>query len=325
MRLLPPEFPWSPAAADDPRLGDLVGRGLLDPGWPATPRYWELQDPLADPPDLAVIGFPCDLGVRRNSGRAGAAEGPDEIRRAFYRMTPPARRAAEFRRLLNRSLDFGNLRGDAGLKELQEALGAWVGRFLKAGATVVVLGGGHETAYGHFLGYVDAETPVTILNFDAHPDVRPLLKGKGHSGSPFRQALKHPAQLCTHYRVAGLQPHSTSEAHLDYIRQKGGDYYFREQVTPSSVSELFEMDGSAMASFDLDGLDQSWAPGVSAPSVGGLDQEVWLELAFQAGLRKAVRSIDIVELNPRVDPDCRTARVAALTLYRFLEGRSRRQ
>lgn len=324
MKLLPPEIPWKPASADDPRLGDLVGRGLKDPGWPATRRNWDLQDRLSESPEMAIIGFPCDLGVRRNSGRAGAAKGPDEIRRAFYRMTPPASRNAEFSRLLNRCLDVGNLQGEAGLKDLQEFLGAWVGRFLKSGATVVVLGGGHETAFGHFLGYVHAETPVNILNIDAHPDVRPLLDGKGHSGSPFRQALEHPAQLCAHYRVAGLLPHSTSESHLDYIREKGGDFFFREQVNSSSIVKLLEKDGSAMVSFDLDVLDQSCAPGVSAPSVYGLGQEIWLELAFQAGLRETVRSIDIVELNPRVDPDSRTARVAAMTLYRFLEGRARR-
>src|SRR3712207_7676746 len=43
---------------------------------------------------------------------------------------------------------------------------------------------GHETGYGHFLGYARARKQVWILNWDAHPDVRELKDGQGHSGSP---------------------------------------------------------------------------------------------------------------------------------------------
>ena len=35
---------------------------------------------------------------------------------------------------------------------------------------MIVLGGGHETSYGHFLGYALASRQVEILNWDAHTD-----------------------------------------------------------------------------------------------------------------------------------------------------------
>src|SRR5437016_5225101 len=58
---------------DDPRLGDLI-------------EFWR-GDPAALRPGRAVlIGFPQDEGVRRNHGRAGAAEAPGEIRRWLYRL-----------------------------------------------------------------------------------------------------------------------------------------------------------------------------------------------------------------------------------------------
>ena len=37
---------------------------------------------------IVFIGYPYDEGAIRNQGRAGSASGPDEIRRAFYKLTP---------------------------------------------------------------------------------------------------------------------------------------------------------------------------------------------------------------------------------------------
>lgn len=79
-----------------------------------------------------------------------------------------------------------------------------------------------------------------------------------------------------------------------------------------------------MVSFDLDAVDQAYAPGVSAPATGGLDVDVWLHAAFEAGCNPEVASMDVVELNPRFDPDGRTARLAALTVWTFLRGLSER-
>jgi formiminoglutamase len=38
-----------------------------------------------------------------------------------------------------------------------------------------------------------------------------------------------------------------------------------------------------MVTFDLDAVDQAQAPGVSAPTVGGLDRDLWLHAAYHAG------------------------------------------
>jgi formiminoglutamase len=75
-----------------------------------------------------------------------------------------------------------------------------------------------------------------------------------------------------------------------------------------------------MVTFDLDALDQSHAPGVSAPAAGGLSQDLWLHAAYWAGRSPTVTSIDVVELNPTVDVDDRTARLAALTVLEVLRG-----
>src|SRR5207248_6597570 len=115
---------------------------------------------------------------------------PDAIRAHLYRLT--AWDGVTGTDLAGVGLaDLGNVRAGDDLEAAQRRLGEAVAGVLRAGAVPVVLGGGHETAFGHFLGYTAAGVEVGIVNVDAHLDVRPYPAG-GHSGSPFRQALEHP-------------------------------------------------------------------------------------------------------------------------------------
>jgi formiminoglutamase len=170
---------------------------------------------------------------------------------------------------------------------------------------------------------VRAGRRVQVLNWDAHADVRPLRDGRGHSGSPFRQILLHESGACAGYTVLGLNPHSTAQAHLEFLAAHGGRTAFRDDLDTAAIGEVHDaLTDDALVSFDLDALDQSAAPGVSAPNACGLRPELWLHAAERAGLCPAVRSLDVVELNPLLDRDDQTARLAALTVWRFWRGRA---
>jgi formiminoglutamase len=305
--LTPHTIPAPETADDDPRLG----RWLAHQHDPRNAR-------------VVIVGFPVDEGVRRNGGRPGAVEAPSAIREALYRLTPDARNARAFEDLLAHTADLGDVTASGDLAADQARLAETIAPHLKDGRTVIVLGGGHETTFGHFLGYVHAGLRVDVLNWDAHADVRPLKDGLPHSGSPFLQALDHPAGACARYRVAGLQPHATARAHAELVRQRGGEVVWRDEVTREAIDRLAAgLRAPALASFDIDAVDAAAAPGVSAPNPGGLPADVWLHAAYQMGASGAVRSMDVVELNPRVDVDGRTARLAALTVWCFLSGRAR--
>jgi formiminoglutamase len=301
----PPEIALPSTAAEDPRVGQLLGRGL------AGRRSAR----------AVILGFPTDEGVRRNGGRPGAAAAPMEIRRLLYRLTPDAANPAPFVELLRHTLDLGDLVTSSDLEADQERLGDAVADVLDAGAFPIVLGGGHETAFGHFLGYVKAGRAVTLLNWDAHADVREPAEGRGHSGSPFRQALLHPSRLARRYLVAGLLPQSVAAAHVDFVRSRKGDAVWRSALTPARVRAIYKgLRAPVQASFDIDAVDQAFAPGVSAPAAGGLPPDLWLEAAFEAGRTAAVSSFDLVETNPTFDRDHQTARLAALTIWALLRG-----
>jgi formiminoglutamase len=161
---------------------------------------------------------------------------------------------------------------------------------------------------------------VDILNWDAHADVRPLRDRLAHSGSPFRQALEHSSGALRRYSVAGLQPHTVAAAHLDLVRKRGSAV-FRDEVTPTVVRELYAHLGApAFVSFDIDAVDQAFAPGVSEPSTGGFTPAEWLAFAYGSGRQASVRSVDLAEFNPVYDRDGQTGRLAALTIWHVLRG-----
>lgn len=294
-------------AANDPRLG-----------------HWLAESTLGADTRVALLGFPSDEGVRRNGGRPGAAEGPRALREALYRMTPDAQHPEAYVWLLNRTVDLGDCTVTGDLEADQERLGETVRELLERSVIPVILGGGHETAFGHFLGYVGLGQPVSILNWDAHTDVRPLRDGRAHSGSPFRQALEHASGCCRRYAVAGAHPWRVADAHRTLIEEHGGGVRWLGDLDGARVRlAATETGAPAMASFDLDALDDN--PGVSAPGVGGMPPRLWLHAAEVCGRHRAFSSFDVVELNPAHDAGGRSATLAALTVWHILRGIAARE
>jgi formiminoglutamase len=292
-------------APDDPRLGQLMGTKLAAG---VTPR-------------VVLVGFPSDEGVHRNGGRVGAAGAPDEIRRMLYRLTPDAERFEEFVDLVEHTRDLGNLVLSDDVERDQERLAEALDPLLLAGSFVVVLGGGHETSFGHFQAYALGGQRVGILNWDAHPDVRELKDGLGHAGSPFRQAILDPSGSCRQFVAAGLLPHVVARSHLEFIAAHGGRFVWRRDLSPARVDEIYgSLTGPSFVSFDLDAVEQAAAPGASSPSVGGITADLWLHAAYRAGRTRAVTSCDVVEMNPVYDRDSAAARLAAATVWHVLKG-----
>jgi formiminoglutamase len=311
-----------PRRADDPRLGQIVD-------------FWQGNPANLTPGRPVLVGFPTDEGVRRNHGRQGAARAPDEIRRWLYRLTPAHFLPEGTIDLCDAPpLDAGNIRIQGDLEQSQQALGEVVAGILDAGALPIVLGGGHEAAYGHFLGYVRSGKACGIINLDAHLDVRPYSHGQGHSGSPFRQVLEDPSGTLVSegYACLGAQPWSISRHHLAYLQQRGGRVQWADDVrgrlTESFIQErdrLTVAGASVIFTVDADVVEISEVPGVSAPNVLGLAGAEVAACALEAGRSPQVSSFDLVEINPIFDRDGQSSRWAALVVWHFLIGAALRR
>jgi len=291
-------------------------------------EYWR-GDPEALRPGRAVlVGFPQDEGVRRNQGRPGAARAPTQIRHWLYRLTATDC-ATNIDLGRTGVVDAGNIRIAHSLEDTQAVLGEVVAAILARGAVPIILGGGHETAYGHYLGYVGAGQRVGIINLDAHLDLRPFTLGQGDSGSPFRQAVEHPTHPLpgTRYVCLGAQPHSVSLHHYQYARERGCVVRWKNAVQESLLVHFQEQRDRLQAeecriyvTIDADVVRMADVPGVSAPNPAGLDGGEVIACARLAGSSPEVSSLDLVEINPRYDQDGQTARWGALVVWNFLVG-----
>jgi formimidoylglutamase len=308
----------SPRRPDDPRLGELI-------------EFWRGNDDAIRPGRPVVIGFPCDIGVQRNLGRPGAAHAPAAVRLALYRLT--AWDGLDDVNLTdNPPLDLGDVRVGTDLVAAQDSLAQVVAGVVRRGAVPIVVGGGHETALGVYLGQASSGRSVRVVNLDAHLDVRPTVDGQGTSGTAFRQMLEHPAHPLPgrHYACLGAMTGSVARAHWLWVREKGGVVRWADEVRGRLADEWdrevarLSADLPIQLSLDADVVRQADVPGVSAPNAGGLSGHEVLVVLRKAGAAANVASLEVVEVNPSLDRDGQSVRWAAQAIWSFLAGLARR-
>ncbi|USG67389.1 formimidoylglutamase [Brevibacillus ruminantium] len=275
----------------------------------------------------AIIGFECDEGVRRNQGRVGAAKAPNAIRQALSSL--PWKRAEG-----DHLVDVGNVRcQNEMLEEAQVELGEAVSALLSKSAKPIILGGGHETLYGHYLGvrkHIGKDASLGIINIDAHFDLRSY-EQQPSSGTMFRQILENDPN--SHYFVLGIQRFGNTQELFDKADELGVRYVYEEDMTGermhgilSALNEFIENHDHVMLTLCTDVLNAAFAPGVSAPSPFGLTPMVVRTLIRTVAAQKKTLSFDICEVNPVLDENGRTAKLGAYltneAIMAFLGGDS---
>lgn len=255
---------------------------------------------------MQLIGFASDEGVRRNQGRVGAAEGPAALRAALANLAEPGVPV----------VDRGDVVvGNGDLEAGQDRLGAAVARLLAARTLPVVLGGGHEVAFGSGSGWLNRPETWGVLNLDAHLDLREAEVAT--SGTPFRQLADElrRADRPFHYSVIGLSRPSNTRALIDTADRLDVHVLYDIDTTRASAIEaaeaLLATAERVHLTLDLDVLPASVAPGVSAPAGFGVDLGVILAVLRTVAASGRLGLFEVAELNPRYDIDGRTARVAA--------------
>jgi formiminoglutamase len=273
---------------------------------------------------LAIVGFPTDEGVRRNHGRTGAASGPLSIRRAFYRLNA----MDAFRHGIEPDLvgDVGNVEPAADLAESQQRLACVVEILLQHGLDVIVLGGGHETAFGHLAGHIALGTAMTVYNVDPHLDVRNSPGDRPTSGNPFRLAIER-AEGRLRYVCLGARTTANAPAYAEYMLEHGADIHWEPVGGNFAAAAAFESslarDANAhiVLSLDADSVTSAQAPGTSAASPIGITAREFVRCAAIAGGDRRVRALEISECAPPLDRDYQTERLCALAMQAFLMER----
>lgn len=295
--------------------------GRIDPE-PDSSRWHQRIRALSgdSQPGLALLGFACDEGVRRNHGRVGAAAAPLAMRKAlanlaWHRQAP--------------AYDAGDVVCEDGdLEAAQGRLGRNVCALLDAGHLPVVLGGGHEVAFGSWSGLAEHLSgnhapKIGIVNFDAHFDLRDPAHVHS-SGTPFAQIAEQCAARGWPFRYACLGVSRASNTRALFQRAADLGVLVREdrEIRESSLDAIgAELDAFAAGcdvlylTIDIDVMPACEAPGVSAPAARGVRLELLEPLIERLKGSGKLRLADLAELNPEYDIDNRTARVAARLIH----------
>lgn len=264
--------------------------------------------------NIVILGYACDEGVRRNLGRVGSKKGPNLLRESLAKLP--------YHHGMKSVLDIGNMICDnSELEKCQLELSKVIHQLTSRSIFSIVIGGGHDMAYGHFKGIWEtikttSKPALGIINFDAHFDLRPI-ENRANSGTPFNQILvEHKKNV--EYFALGIQEQSNTKELFTIANEKKVDYLLNYECELSNfehvknrLSQFIERNDWIYITIDIDGFSSAYAPGVSAPSPMGFTPYFVLKtLKFLLSSNKVI-SCDIAELNPDYDQDNTTASLAA--------------
>lgn len=253
-------------------------------------------------PTIHLVGLPTD---RNSSFERGAAAAPPVIREALW--SDRGNASAESGLEIGTDIDLVD-RGDLPLSDTDVAaddtrIAETINETLAVGAVPLSLGGDHAVTYPLIAAIAARHGPVSILHFDAHPDLYADFEGNPRShASPFARIMEagHAKRL-VQLGIRTLNHHCREQAER-----------FGVEIIPMAgfhADKVPVLEGPLYISIDLDGIDPSEAPGVAHPEPGGLTvREVLAVLVRQ---NAQIVGADIVELNPNRDVNGVTAILAA--------------
>lgn len=282
---------------------------------------------------VAVIGAPLDLG----QGRRGVDMGPSAIRYAGL--------AEHLRDKLGvPTEDLGNVVApvaestdevDEHARYLPQILqhcdevAKLVERVRRAGTTPVVLGGDHSVALGTLVGMAAVDGPGAAIWIDAHGDLNTpasspsgnvhgmvLAAALGLVGDAFRHdSWTIPAVAPGRLALVGVR--SLDKGERDLLRELDAKVFTMSEVDRLGVETcmrqaLAHAAGSPFVhvSLDMDVVDPDHAPGVGTPVRGGLsyrEAHLAMEIVAESGV---LDSLDVVEVNPILDRENATGKLA---------------
>lgn len=272
----------------------------------------QMDDYKPNKETCVIIGFESEEGVRRNKGKVGAAKAPDALRSELANLPwafPPHKQL----------VDIGSVTCiEENLEEAQRQLGETITKVLNKQMTPIILGGGHETAYGHYLGarnYIGSQAKLGIINIDAHFDLRSYDE-QPSSGTMFKQILDQDPNSC--YCVVGIQRFGNTQELFDRADELNVKYILEESMNVSQIdkvnetlNDFIEENDYIILTLCTDVLNAAFAPGVSAPSPFGLDPSIVRSIIRSVTAHKKTLSFDISEVNPLLDEHNRTVKLGA--------------
>ncbi len=297
--------------------------------------YYQVIKTYTNQP-ICLIGFACDQGVNRNQGRIGAKDAPDVIKSAFVKLPI----SWQLQKLLG---ELDGLIGDVGnvvcdddnaiidgvLEASQSDYAKKISEIIHNNSLPIAIGGGHEIAFGSFMGVYQAisKQRIGIINLDAHFDLRH--DKYATSGTPFRQIAEFLQQSGEkfYYMPIGISDFGNTASLFEKAEKLGvniiseTDCHHKDwQSIAKQIDGFIDGVDVIYLTLDLDVLQAAFMPAVSAVNSHGLTLE-FVEKCIACIISSGkVKLIDIAEFNPTYDIDGRGAKVVARILAGMIKN-----
>ena len=277
-------------------------------------KLWQVVKDISEVQEkggVCFVGYDTEDGILRDEGVVGAAEGADAIRKGL----------SELPGIKNlRIYDYGNLEKKT-LEEAQEEYSEKIADIYSKGLFPIGLGGGHDIVYGAYKGIRKAfpDKKIGIISFDAHLDIKSYDE-RMTSETSFKKILDEDKNV--EYAITGFQRLENSRSLIRNADEKGvlvlEEEYPEEFTIPPLKSFVKKMD-IVYVTICMDVFDGSAAPGVSFPTVLGMDSKKGRRILRALMETKKVVCLDFAEINPRYDVANRTSRLAGYMIYETME------
>lgn len=187
-------------------------------------------------------------------------------------------------------------------EKLEEALSqieSLVQQVLTAQKFPLVLGGEHSLTAGSIRPFAAAYDQLTILQFDAHADLRDGYEGEYYShAAAMRRCLDND-----NVRLVSVGIRNISAEEIPFLEKQNERIKIfwakdKTQYTPQHIAEAVGS-GPVYITFDLDGFDSSLMPATGTPEPGGLFWDEVMDILQHTANTAQIVGADIVELAPR--------------------------
>jgi guanidinobutyrase len=272
--------------------------------------------------DVSVVGVPFDIGT---SNRPGARFGPRGIRGESVLLRPynMATRAAPFDSL--RIDDCGDVATNPyNLADSVERIESYFDALMGDGVISVSMGGDHTVVLPILRAVARRHGSVGLVHVDAHTDINDVQFGERIAhGTPFRRAMEEGLLDPSRVVQVGVRGTGYTADDFDWSRDQGFrvvqiEECWHRSLTPLMAEVRAQVGGGPVyLSFDIDGLDPSFAPGTGTPEIAGLTVIQSLEII--RGCRGLdLVGCDLVEVAPVYDTSGNTSLLAANLLFEML-------
>ena len=272
--------------------------------------------------DYCICGVPWDGGT---TNRPGARHGPREIRNAssLIRSYHPSSLKSPYDKF--QIADIGDCPvNPADLTDSLKKIEIFYKKIIESKTTPISIGGDHLVSLPILRG-IKRDKPIGLFQFDSHSDTWDTYFGgfKYTHGTPFRRAIEENLIDPKKYVILGLRGGLYDPDDLTWAIDQGVTIISTDKFYEIGIKECIKIiidvlaDTPTYFTFDIDGIDPTFAPGTGTPEVGGINvHEAQLVIRNLKNLNFI--GADVVEVSPPFDVNNMTSLVGATIAFEIL-------